>query len=123
MHADHSVLQIFAHVMITFFFLYRGIDAIPRFSFHANRIASRGMPFPRFVMACGIAVMLIGGLMVLVDYYAWIGAMALIVFTVMANYLYHHFWDMEDRAMVLNHRNIFCNNIAVMGGLVLVVTG
>jgi transmembrane protein len=123
MHADHTVVQIVAHVMIAFLFLYRGLDAIPRFGFHAGRIRDRGVPLPRFVMACGIATMIVGGLMVLVDFYAWIGAIMLVVFTIFANYLYHHFWTMEDRAQILNHRNFFCNNIAVMGGLALVIAG
>ena len=55
--------------MIAFLFLYRGLDAIPRFAFHADRIRDRGVPFSRFVMACGIATMITGGLLVLVDFF------------------------------------------------------
>ncbi len=121
MHADHSILQIVAHGMIAFLFLFRAVHAMPTFGRHAERFRHRRVPFPDAVLAGGFATMLIGGAMVALDYYAWIGAIMLVVFTVMANFLYHDFWAMEPGPQRDNHRNIFCNNIAVMGGLVLVI--
>ncbi len=122
MHADHSILQIVAHGMIAFLFLFRAVHAMPTFGRHAERFRNRRVPFPNVVLAGGFATMLIGGAMVALDYYAWIGAIMLVVFTVMANYLYHDFWAMEPGSPQRdNHRNTFCNNIAVMGGLVLVI--
>ena len=121
MHADHSILQIVAHGMIAFLFVFRAVHAMPTFGHHAERFRSRRVPFPGAVLAGGFATMLIGGVMVALDYYAWIGAIMLVVFTVMANFLYHDFWAMEPGQKRDIHRNIFCNNIAVMGGLVLVI--
>ncbi len=72
-------------------------------------------------MAGGFATMLIGGVAVLLDYRASIGAGMLIVFTIMANFMYHHFWTMTDPQLRRTHTWIFCNNIAVMGGLVMVI--
>lgn len=120
MHADHSTLQIIAHGMIAFLFVFRAIHALPSFAHHAGRFQARRVPFPNVVLAGGFATMLVGGLMVGLDYHAWIGAAMLIVFTVMANFLYHDFWAMEHGRQRDTHRNIFCNNIAVMGGLLMV---
>ncbi len=122
MHADHSTLQIIAHLMIAFLFVFRAIHAMPTFAHHAERFRDRGVPFPGLVLAGGFATMLTGGAMVALDFHAWIGAIMLIVFIVMANFLYHDFWAMEPGSQKRDtHRNIFCNNIAVMGGLVLVI--
>jgi len=121
MHADHSVIEIIGHVMIAFLFVFRAIHAFPTFDNHAQRFVRRGIPFPRVFLGGGFATMLAGGTMVALDYHAAIGAAGLVVFTVLANLLYHDFWAMEPGRMRDNHRNIFCNNIAVMGGLLLVV--
>ena len=121
MHADHSVLQIIGHAMIAFLFLYRGITAIPQFERHLSRFHDHKVPFAKPVLIGGFATMLVGGLMVLADYYAALGAAALIVFTAMANLLYHHFWTMEDPQLRQTHTWIFCNNVAVMGGLAMVI--
>lgn len=121
MHADHSILEIIAHLMIAFLFLYRGLTALPNFDDHLERFVKFKVPFPKLVLAGGFATMLIGGVMVAIDYYAWIGAIALVAFTAFANLLYHHFWAMEDPRLRQTHTWIFCNNIAVMGGLLLVV--
>ena len=120
MHADHSVLEIIAHAMIAFLFLFRGITAIPRFDDHLGRFQKLGVPFPRLVLTGGFVTMLVGGVMVLIDYHTAYAAAALIVFTAMANFLYHYFWAMDDPRQRQTHTWIFCNNVAVMGGLLMV---
>jgi transmembrane protein len=122
LHAGHSLLQILAHVCIAFLFLYRGITAFPQFGEHMETMRSHRVPFPKFVLYCGFAVMLLGGLSVLFDFYVWIGARMLVVFTVLANVLYHDFWVMTEPRQKQTHLWIFCNNIAVTGGLLLVIS-
>lgn len=119
-HADHSVWQIIAHLMIAFLFLYRCFTAWPRFDEHAGRLADRSMPLPRLALLGGFGLMLGGGASVALDYYAPCGAGLLIIFTMSANYLYHNFWDMEGGE---RNRHLYtaCNNVAVMGGLLLVI--
>jgi putative oxidoreductase len=122
LHADHTIWQIIAHLMIAFLFLYRCLTAIPRFDHHTATIAARGVPFANVVLPGGFALMLTGGASVALDFHATYGAGLLIVFTIAANYLYHNFWDMEGGERN-RHLYTFCNNVAVMGGLVLVAAG
>ncbi len=50
-------------------------------------------------------------------------AHAMIAFTILANVLYHDFWNKKGEWAERNRAlYTFCNNIAVMGGLLLVVT-
>jgi uncharacterized membrane protein YphA (DoxX/SURF4 family) len=74
LHADHSALQILAHACIAFLFVYRGITAFPDFEDHMETFRSHNVPFPKFMLLCGFATMLLGGLSVLFDFYVWIGA-------------------------------------------------
>jgi putative oxidoreductase len=122
-HADHTALQILAHAMIAFLFLYRCFTALPRFKEHSGRLAKRGVPLAKLSLAGGFAMMLIGGTAVLIDYQAQIGAGFLIAFTILANVLYHDFWNKKgDWAERNRALYTFCNNVAVMGGLLMVVT-
>lgn len=120
MHVADSALEIVAHLMIAFLFLYRGLTALPKFAHHAAQMEGHNIPFPRVFAAGGFATMLVGGVMVGLNYHAAIGAWLLIAFTLLANLLYHHFWSMNDPRLRQTHTWIFCNNIAVMGGLLLV---
>jgi len=122
-HADHTALQILAHAMIAFLFLYRCFTALPRFNEHSGRLAKRGVPLAKLSLAGGFGMMLIGGTAVLIDYQAQIGAGFLIAFTILANVLYHDFWNKKgDWAERNRALYTFCNNVAVMGGLLMVVT-
>ncbi|NKB20888.1 MAG: hypothetical protein GKS01_10355 [Alphaproteobacteria bacterium] len=122
-HADHTALQILAHAMIAFLFLYRCFTALPRFDEHSGRLAKKGVPLPRLSLAGGFGMMLIGGIAVLIDYQAEIGGGILIAFTILANVLYHDFWNKKGEWVERNRAlYTFCNNIAVMGGLLMVVT-
>lgn len=122
-HADHNLLQILGHAMIAFLFLFRCFTAMPRFEEHAGRLAKKNVPLPKLSLAAGFAMMLLGGASVLLDVYSVIGACILIAFTMLANFLYHDFWNHKDDWAERNRAlYVFCNNTAVMGGLVLVAT-
>lgn len=121
-HADHTFLEFLAHAMIAFLFLFRGFTALPRFDEHASRLAKRGVPFSTFSLATGFLMMLAGGTAVLVDYFTQIGASILIAFTILANFLYHDFWNKKGDGVEHNRAiYTFCNNIAVMGGLLMII--
>ena len=123
MPEQHTLIEILAHAMIAFLFLYRGVAAIPRFDHHKARLAAKAIPAAGFVLACGLGLMIVGGALVLLGTYAAAGAAMLIVFTIAANVLYHDFWSVEDQQKRRQERNSFYNNVAVMGGLLLVATG
>ncbi|MFL2668734.1 MAG: DoxX family protein [Alphaproteobacteria bacterium] len=121
-HADHNFLQMLAHAMIAFLFIFRGFTALPRFNEHARRLAKRGVPFSPFSLAAGFLMMLAGGTSILIDYYTQIGASILIAFTILANFLYHDFWNKKGDWAERNRAiYTFCNNIAVMGGLLMIL--
>jgi uncharacterized membrane protein YphA (DoxX/SURF4 family) len=121
-HADNTALQILAQAMIAFLFLYRCFTALPRFNQHAKRLAGRGIPLAKLSLVGGFGMMLIGGTAILIDYQAQIGASILIAFTIFANVLYHDFWNKKDDWAERNRAlYTFCNNVAVMGGLLMVV--
>ena len=115
-----AAIDLVGRLCLAFLFLFRGATALRELPRHTGQLAQRGVPLPRIVLALGLGVMFAGGLSVALDTLAAWGAAALIVFTVLANYCYHHFWAMTGMERQ-THLYIFCNNVAVIGGLLLVI--
>jgi putative oxidoreductase len=122
-HAHHAPLQIAGQVLIGSLFVTQGLGALPRarFKFHSGRLGERRIPAPDFVLICGLAMMLAGGVMVMADIYSEVGAALLLVFGIVATVLFHNFWAVQDSAERRHKRAIFFNNLAVIGGLLLVL--
>jgi putative oxidoreductase len=76
----------------------RNLGAIPRLT---AAMEKKGLlPMPMVWMAAGVGIQIVGGLMVATGVLAWLGALALAVFVVLAAYLFHPFWAYppEERA-------------------------
>src|SRR5947209_6118552 len=84
-------------------------------------IASAQWPFPTLGLLIGAIVFeLGGGLSVLLGYFARWGAAALLVFLILASFMFHHFWTFQgmERQNQMIH---FLKNVAIAGGLLLVI--
>ncbi len=123
MHADHSILQIMAHVMIAAFFIVIGVCNLNKTERHIEHFKEVGIPFPQVFMACAFGTQFSGALLVLFDFHVQIGAVLLLIFTIFAELLYHQYWRIEDAFLRITHRNYFWNNMAGMGGLLLLING
>jgi putative oxidoreductase len=124
MYADPSIVQIAAHAFIAYLFVWTGIynaSSRARTRDRIAHLASRGVPFPAFVLYSAYAWQIVGGLMVLADFHTEIAALMLIVFTVLAEFLFHNYWAMKDPLRRMYHRLIFLNNCGVLGGLLLLL--
>lgn len=122
-HATHSALTIIGHILVGSVFISQAVGTLPpaRFANHANKLRDKGFPFPNFVLACGLAIMLAGGAMVILDVYSRIGGWMLIGFSVIATILYQNFWAISDPVRRREKRGTFFNNLAILGGLFLIV--
>jgi uncharacterized membrane protein YphA (DoxX/SURF4 family) len=123
-HTGHSLVEIAAYVLVGSVFISQSTSTLPgeRFKFHAKKLQDKGFPFPSFVLACGLAIMLSGGFMVIFDVYPRIGAGMLLFFSVVATLLYQNFWTFTDPARRREKRSSFFNNLAIIGGLLLIVS-
>jgi putative oxidoreductase len=121
MLVDDVVLGLAGRVMIASLYLFQCFNGIHRFQSHSDRIRARDVPAPALVLACGLAMMFTGSIMVLLNVYAAFGAELLIIFTIVATVLYHNFWSTEDPRQRRGKRNNVVNNVAMVGGLLLVI--
>ncbi|MBY0265477.1 MAG: DoxX family protein [Burkholderiales bacterium] len=101
-------------------FLQSGIDKLLHFDKTLKLMASKAMPIPEILLPPAIAILLAGGVMLLAGWKARWGALALIVFMIPATLVFHSFWTYPE-AQFVNQFHHFFKNIAIIGGLLLIV--
>jgi len=123
-HADHSILQAVGYALVGSVFISQAVGTLPRarFANHAHKLREKGFPFANLVLACALGMMLSGGAMVIADIYPKIGGWMLILFAVIATLLYQNFWSIEDPVRRREKRGTFFNNLAILGGLLIIVS-
>jgi len=93
-------------------------NKIPNFSEVAALMDSKGVPVPKVALAGAIVFLLLGSLMVLVGYYARIGALLLAVFLVLATYYFHPIWTApDDQKMMID----FMKNLGLFGAMLFII--
>lgn len=109
--------------LITFIFLRSGFDKIGNFAGVAGGMAAKGVPYAEFLLACAIALEIVGGLCVLTGWQARWGALALLIFLIPATLIYHNYWavDPAQAKELANQTNHFFKNLTIMGALVFLI--
>ena len=123
MYGDTSWLDTAGRLLIVFCFLATGLCNLTkaRVRDHIERMAAFGIPAPAAAFWIGIALQLTGCALLLFDWYPEIGVYCLIVFTVVATGIFHRFWSNPDPAKRNTSRIILLGNVAILGGLLLVL--
>ena len=88
---------------------------------HVKRLTFFKAPLPRATFWLGMGLDAVGCGLLLVNWHPAIGALCLIVFTVLASLLLLRFWEMDDPMKRTGMQNGFLANIGVVGGLLLLL--
>ena len=122
-YADASWLDIAGRTLIVGFFIIAGLFNLTRdrIKDHIGRMAGFGVPLPAAAFWFGMALKFAGCALLITGWHAEIGAWCLIVFTVVANALFHRFWTVQDPARRNTLRLMLLNGVAIVGGLLLLL--
>ncbi len=100
-------------------FLWSGYGKLAHMDGNIGYMKAFGVPAPELLIWPALLVELVGGTMLLVGWKARWAALALIVFTVPATFIFHAYWAVPaDQAM--NAQIHFMKNVAILGGLLTV---
>ncbi len=121
MGAMNRYAPLAGRIMIALVFVVAGIEKLTGFQGTVAYIASKGMPVPHAAAAAAIVVELGGSAMLVLGWNTRWAAAALFAFSGLAALMFHNFWALPaDQAA--NQMIHFLKNIAMMGGLVYVMT-
>ena len=122
-YADATWLNAAGKLLIVGFFVVAGLYNLApvRIKDHIERLAEFGVPLPAAAFWFGIALQFTGCALVLAGWHAEVGVLFLIVFTVVANALFHRFWTATDPVRRNTMRLLLLNGVAILGGLLLLL--
>lgn len=113
-------LSLVARVALTCAFWWGGLAKL--FDFQGALAEAEHFVGPAAAMAVAvltIGVELIGSALLITGRWAWLGAGALGVFTVLATLIAHGFWQVQDAGERFREFNTFLEHIGLVGGLAL----
>ena len=115
-----AILIIVGRFLLGAYFVQAGVRNVMKFELHTGILAKKNVPQPRISLFVALAVQVLGGLSVALGIVPAIGAIALILFTIAANFLYHNFTRFSGEERV-THLNSVLTNAAIVGGFLLVI--
>ena len=106
---------------LAWFFLSEVYARAGAWEANVSIMALKHIPAPPLLFALAILVMVLGALSLLLGFHIRPGAMLLFGFTVISSVMMHDYWHIKDAAARAADYEIFARNIAIAGGLLLVI--
>lgn len=104
--------------------LFSAIFILSAFShFSAGAVAhaaAHHVPAPQLLVPLSGIVALVGGLSILLGFYARVGAWLIAIFLVIVTPAMHDFWNVADPMMRADQMAHFLKNVAMLGGALLI---
>ena len=121
-YAGDTTLHIVGQLLIAVPYVGTGlVNAMFKVKQHVDRMVAMNIPFAGPVLWLGFTLQFIGGTLVAIDYRADIGAIILIVFTIVASAMFHRFWLVEDPLRRHFHVSFLFVNCGLIGALVTLI--
>jgi putative oxidoreductase len=98
------------------YFLYSGVHHFLDTAILAQFAASKGVPMPEAAVMFSGALLIVGGLCVLLGVVPRIGLACIILFLAVVTPTMHNFWTASDPQMRQMDMAHFLKNLALMGG-------
>lgn len=117
----NNVLDLVARFCLATIFIFEAYDSIAYFHQTKETMAAYGMEWrPDLLLTCAIILLVLGGALILIGYKAAFGAFLILLYWIPVTFIVHSFWN--DPVEVRRLQSIlFMKNIAIAGGLLMVV--
>lgn len=110
---------VIARVLIGFTFFFAGLANLYYREIKINVIKGR-LPYPTIVFHIGVITQTIAGAAVMLNFEVIYALYALIIFTILANIIFHDFWNTSGDTLRVKLQN-FNTSLAILGGLILLL--
>ena len=113
-------MHLIGRIFFSMIFIMSGVGHLMKLEETAGYAQSKGIPAPKAAAALSGAVILIGGVLVLVGWTRFIGAGLLFFFLVPTAFLMHPFWKETDPTAKQNEMAHFLKVIGLAGAALLI---
>jgi putative oxidoreductase len=117
----NDILDLIARIFLAFLFLFEGVDSILFYDATMEKMTKYGLTFQQDIFLVGSTILLLwGGIFLLIGYRASFAAILLLIYWAPLTFIIHSFWN--DPVEIRRIQTVlFMKNIAIIGGLLMVV--
>ncbi|HUY92886.1 MAG TPA: DoxX family protein [Pirellulales bacterium] len=121
LNAIQGLLSVAGRVLLAAIFLASAAgNKIPNFNSVVELMGKVGVPAPRLMLLGAIVFLLVGGVSVVLGFYARLGAFLLLVFLALASHYFHGFWRLEG-AEAMEQQIQFMKNLSMAGAMLFMI--
>jgi putative oxidoreductase len=121
MSISELISPLVGRAAIAWFFLSAAYYVTQHWKPTIDMLAHNGIPAAPLLLSGALLVMALGGLSLLLGFQTRHGAMILFAYTIIVTVLLHPYWRFADPAARFAGYELFARNIAIAGGLLLLV--
>lgn len=114
-------INILGRIIFGAYFLYSGFNHFKNEQGMIGYVKSKGVPSPRLAVLGTGAILIIGGLGLLLGMYMRESAAILLVFMVPTTFIMHAFWKTHDPMHKMNDQVAFMKNAALIAALLMMI--
>ncbi len=115
-YVSADTLLLIGRVLFSLIFIWSGFGKIVNFDGMTGYIDHLGVPLPAVANVIEIILEFVGGLALFFGVFFRLATVGLIVHTILAALIVHHFWSYPDD-QALNQTIQFMKNVTIVGGL------
>jgi putative oxidoreductase len=116
-----TISPLLGRCALVWFYASGAMNILNRWSSVAEQLSARHVPLPPLVLVVALILIAMGCFSLLFGYHVRHGAVILFGLTVVAAVLLHDFWHFSDAAARAVEFEIFARDIAICGGLLLMM--
>lgn len=117
-----DITDLIGRIFLSTIFIFEAIDSSLYFGKTKLKMTDIGITWNQDLLLFGaIFLLAMGGLMVLLGYRSTLGAIMLLIYWVPVTFMVHDFWNCPEKVELRNQSILFMNNIAIIGGLLMLV--
>ncbi|HEY2069089.1 MAG TPA: DoxX family protein [Rhizomicrobium sp.] len=121
MSFSESISPLIGRWLLAWFFLSSAYERASDWDATLTLMSMSHISFAPPLLAAALLVMVLGGLSLLVGFQTRHGAMLLFAFTAITTVLMNAYWTFSDAVQRASEYDIFARNVAIAGGLLLLV--
>ncbi|MFZ1704131.1 MAG: DoxX family protein [Saprospiraceae bacterium] len=116
-----DIFELMGRIFIAFVFIFEALDAMVFFEKTKVTMAAYGVTWHQdFILTSLIIFIIVGGILVLIGYYANVGSVLLLCYWLPYTLIVYSFWD-DPVELKRLHTLYFMRNLALCGGLMLLL--
>lgn len=121
MSLGEAIAPFVGRVILAWFFLSEAYTRTVNWDATVTLLGMQGVPEPAVTHFIAITVMILGSLALIAGFRARLGALGLFAFTVVSNVYMNDYWNIEDAIDRQSALDAFSRNLALGGGLLVVM--